>query len=154
MSRREPPDVAILAARMIRAYPALSPYSAASLAVELCAIERAQRRHAERYCSGPRATPGEIHGYCKLVPLPAGISQDPRAPRGMKWTDDPDAKQRTGERIARRLFRWRSRIGGLLNPCNPGETCVRTDLEIRREYDPRGAVLLLRLPGEAEPVAV
>lgn len=51
--RREPSDEAILAARLQRAYPSLSPYSSASLAQQLCAIERMQRRHAENWCNEP-----------------------------------------------------------------------------------------------------
>ena len=44
MSTREPSAAAILAARIAKAYPSLSAYSAALLADELCRIERAQRQ--------------------------------------------------------------------------------------------------------------
>lgn len=46
MAARDPSPVAILAARLQRAYPALSPYSAASLAEELDRIERLMQRVA------------------------------------------------------------------------------------------------------------
>lgn len=60
MPNREPSSVSLLAARIARAYPSLSAYSSATLAEQLCAIERMQRRHAERCCSG------EDGGYTKL----------------------------------------------------------------------------------------
>jgi len=53
MKHREPPDVAVMAARVARAYPTLSPYSAASIATELCRIERLTHLHAERQCNDP-----------------------------------------------------------------------------------------------------
>lgn len=123
---REPRSESLLAARIQKAFPALSAYSAATLAEELCRIERAQRRHAERCCNVP----------------------------DYDTENDGDPAHRTDERIARRVFRWRQRIGEMLNPCNPGETCVRTDLHVKRDYDPRGAVLLLQLPGETEASTV
>lgn len=49
--RYEPSCVAELAAHLARHVPSLSTYSAAALATELCAIARAQHRHAERACS-------------------------------------------------------------------------------------------------------
>jgi len=51
MRHREPSDVAVMAARVARAYPTLSPYSAARIAVEFCAIERMTKLHAERQCN-------------------------------------------------------------------------------------------------------
>jgi len=41
----------MLAARLAKAFPSLSAYSAAFFAEELCKIERAQRRHTESQCS-------------------------------------------------------------------------------------------------------
>jgi hypothetical protein len=52
MTTKEPAPVAILAARIQRAYPSLSAFSSASLATELAAIERAQERHVVRSVNG------------------------------------------------------------------------------------------------------
>lgn len=50
--QHEPSDEARLAARLALAYPAhVNAYRAAYLATWLCAIERKQRRHAERQCN-------------------------------------------------------------------------------------------------------
>ncbi len=133
MTTKEPPSVAILSARIMRAYPSLSAYSAASLATELCAIERAQRRHAERCCSGAdggyvrRAEPGE-NVRCTLV-------------------HDPDAEERAGKRIEARTHRWRDRVQELTRQ-------VAKTAAIELQGDPRGPVLLVRFPGETEAVAV
>lgn len=161
MASKEPSDVAILAARIMRAYPTLSPYSAASLAEELCAIERAQRRHATRQCNGgPAEYKGDIPGYCKLIRRDGAI--DNRAPKGMEWVHDPDAERKAGERIARRVGRWRDRLCHLAVAGH----CPAKDIDavaavagiadshaIELRGDPRGAVLLVRFPGEAEAVS-
>lgn len=140
MTRRDPPDVAILAARLARAYHAsLSSYSCASLSVELCAIERAQRRHAERSCNGDYdRSPDPRHVASNIE---VGI-----------------AEQRAGERIARRIKEWQKRRKGLLDLTGKvGADAARWDLPdvpITLQGDPRGPVLLLRLPGEPEAVPV
>lgn len=153
---KEPSDVAVLAARIMFAaarnrvgrdlQAPFSPYYAASLAERLCAIERAQRRHAERQCGGAPDHPGDrFAGYVRLRPRTAHVvgpngpileSQDPRAPKGMTWEHDPEQEERAGERIAKRVEQWKNDLG---MPC-----------EIELAGDPRGAVLKLRLPGEAE----
>lgn len=131
---REPASVAILAARIQRAYPALSPYSAASLATELDAIERAQRRHAERCCSG------EDGGYTKWV-------DDPPRSYG-HVVHDPDAERKAGERIERRVEQWGGLIADRLGVQLTSIGFNRPTVTL--EGDPRGPVLLLRLPGEQE----
>ena len=87
MTTKKTRGEAVLAARLAKAYPSLSAYSAATLAEELCHIERAQRRHAERCCSG------EVGGYVK------------RGDR-MRWEHDPDAERKAGERIERKVRTW------------------------------------------------
>lgn len=140
MTRREPSDDAVLSARLMRAYPSLSPYSAASLATELESIERAQRRHAERCCNGVDG------GYVKRVPMRSVGIDSAR----MLAVHDPDAEQRAGERIARRVGRWRDALAKLTDTAMvEGGNCA-----IELQGDPRGAVLLLRLPNEAEAVSV
>lgn len=133
MSTREPNPVAILAARIMRAYPSLSPYSAASLAEELAAIERAQRRHAERCCSGADG------GYVKRGrPITGyGVNAITCA------IHNPDAEQRAARRILESVTRMMRRFPAT-------DPALRVDLQ----GDPRGPVLLVRLPGEAEAVAV
>jgi len=140
---KEPPSVAILSARIMRAYPSLSPYSAASLATELCAIERAQRRHAEAQCNGEYA-----------------YNPDPR--RVVQNIECGIAEQRAGERIDKRLDRWQSQLAELVASRSPEwDRAPREDKRARMDAvhkgyaielqdDPRGPVLLLRLPGEAE----
>lgn len=134
MSRREPSDVAILAARIMRAWPSLSPYSCASLADELCAIERAQRRHAERCCSGADG------GYVKRGRPITGYGVNATTVA----THDPEAEQRAGDRIKGRVRGWLASVPEAL-------ACVAT---IELQNDPRGRVLLLRLPGEQEASTV
>lgn len=142
MSTHEPAPVAILAARIMRAYPSLSPYSAASLATELSAIERAQRRHAERCCSG------EDGGY---VMRASGVHLARRSRTGTVIVHDPDAEQRAGQRIAQQAVNWNVRLHELLGG---GPLVVNNCPKIELQGDPRGPVLLVRLPGEAEAVAV
>lgn len=165
MTRRDPSDVAILAARIQRAYPTLSPYSAASLAEELGAIERAQRRHATRQCNGgPAERKGDVPGYCKLIRRDGAI--DSRAPKGMEWVHDPDAERKAGERIERKVEAWERRIADLVTvpACAdwyrlPSEDkralldAFHKTYVIELQGDPRGAVLLVRFPGEAEAVS-
>ena len=152
---REPVPVAILAARIMRAYPSLSAYSAASLADELCRIERAQHRHAERCCSG------EDGGYVQMRTAKAGESARAYCGGiGFICEHDPAAEERAAQRIERSVGRWRSRLANL-SVAAPGSSAeiyaaaeraarARVDLQ----GDPRGPVLLVRFPGEAEAVAV
>jgi len=145
VTRREPSDVAILSARLARAYPALSAYSAASLATELCAIERAQHRHAERCCSG------EDGGYVRRKEgAPVGLGAYTRH----VLEHDPDAEERAGKRIARAIDLWTVNLQSRLNV--PGAIAKRqiAGMTVELQGDPRGRVLLLRLPGESEPVGV
>lgn len=133
----------MMAARLARAYPSLSIYSAATLAEELCAIERAQRRHAERCCSG------EDGGYVRKRAAGKlnGIGDSLRR---NDVEHDPDAEARAEERIRRKVARWSSRVHDLLS----GASRTGSGHRIERQYDPRGSVLLIQLPGEAEAVAV
>lgn len=125
MTMREPKPVTIVAARLARAYSHLSAYSAAVLATELCAIERAQHRHTERCCSGADG------GYVRR-----GADGRPE--------HDPDAENRAGLHVQRRAERWLARLSppaGALPSWQWG-------------YDPRGPVLSIRFPGESCEVAV
>lgn len=148
-AKREPPDVAILAARLMRAFPALSPYSAASLADELERIESANRRHAERGCNGSpdvrrRPERGELFGYVKLAPLPAGRSPDPTAPAGQTWVDDPESKERAARLLKARVGRWLDRCSELADIDRASGPLVQFDF----------VLLKLRLPNESELIAV
>lgn len=112
---REPKWSTGMAAMLARRCPRLSPYAAAVLAEELGRIERAQHRHAERCCSG------EDGGYVRYD-----------AERKCR-VHDPEAEERAGERIRRRLQRAlrRFEVGA-----------VRCELL----GDPRGAVLTVEFP--------
>jgi hypothetical protein len=169
----DPPSVAVLAARLARAYQALNPHQCASLAVELCSIERAQRRHAERRCSGADG------GYAKMaknadgVPLAecltccgrpfachvAGSSDTTYREHAKHRTrlmrqHDPDAQQRAGERIAVRVLDWRREVTAKATACGERGNALSSMPHVELEGDPRGPVLLLRLPGEPEAKAV
>jgi hypothetical protein len=155
--KRDPSPVAILAARLQRAYPALSPYSAAALAEDLTRIERAQRRHAKRCCSG------EDGGYVKRVRNGWGGSKPQ-----VTAEHDPIAEERARRRITATGCQWLSRLAQLVAQDRPyvvswpsltvhygqGSTCRDTVTAIELEGDPRGAVLKIRLPFEAEAVSV
>lgn len=156
---KEPKDATMLAARIARAYPSLSAYSSATLAESLCAIERAQRRHAERCCSGADG------GYIKHD-VEHGQRMAAAAGRNYSMRDcavhDPEAERRAGERIRRKVKLWTARLGELLAYAGGGNGCTATEEERNRmaacaielEGDPRGAVLKLRLPTDQEAVAV
>jgi hypothetical protein len=121
---------------MARAFPSLSTYSAAVLAGELVTIERAQRRHAERCCSGADG------GYVR-------VQLDKRATAC--GTDvlvhDQDAEDRAGKRIYKRALAWRERI--IAHHDQRGGTLYKTsDIDVHLHGDPRGCVLTVRLPGE------
>lgn len=167
MSTKDPSPVTILAARLQRAYPSLSPYSAASLAEDLAKIERAQRRHAERCCSG------EDGGYVKTVRGEFHRRQDAldakhgrAAPVRPVLVHDPVAEERAGRRIVSALTRWKTAVSHRLVPAGIGapdgsfyrEDMIRhaSDLSSRIELhgDPRGPVLKIRLPGEDEATSV
>jgi len=142
MSKRASPNtVAIIAARIMRAYPSLSPYSAASLATELCAIERAQRRHAERCCNGD---------YDRS-PNPKHVASN---------IEQGIAEREAERRIDVKLYGWCVKLCRLLYPeTGDGKRDLGIQSDAARDMielqgDPRGAVLLLRLPGEAEGVGV
>ena len=159
MSTKDPSPVAILAARLQRAYPALSPYSAASLAEDLARIERAQRRHAERCCSG--ADGGYVRRRSQFV-FANGVSDEPR----FTLEHDPIAEERAGRRIVSALTRWKTEVSHRLVPAGIGapdgsfyrEDMIRhaSDLSSRIELhgDPRGPVLKIRFPGETEATSV
>lgn len=143
MSRK---GATVLAARLARAYPALSPFSAASLAEELVRIERAQHRHAVRCCSG------EDGGYVrkrKAVAL-AGIGDSLRRD---DVEHDPDAERKAGERIERRCARWVDRVFAVMAD-GPVYRAAIGAPAVTLQHDPRGPVLLLRLPGDDEAKAV
>lgn len=139
----EPKPAALLAARIAKSYPTLSAYSAATLAEELCRIERAQHRHAERCCNG------EDGGYVKagterprrvfscvacLQPVHGSAAfgagagdrcihyySGKRCHGLLKATGteraplvhDPDAEARAAQRIETRLVRWENQLVAL-----------------------------------------
>lgn len=143
--KRGPCPVAILAARLQRAYPTLSPYSAASLAEDLARIERAQRRHAERCCSGSDG------GYVRIRAATAGESaRSYSGGVGYLREHDPAAEEREGQRISNRITQWQlaclDRAGLVWGP-SPVPT-------VELQGDPRGPVLKIRLPGETEASSV
>lgn len=138
MATRDPSPVAILAARLQRAYPALSPYSAASLAEDLAKIERAQRRHAERCCNGADG------GYVKWSPCPGGHLDGKH--REVE-VHDPAAEERARVSVFNLSQRWRHRLAELAELPAPGP---KPELET----NPYGAVLKIRLPGETEATSV
>jgi hypothetical protein len=158
---KDPQDATVLTVRLARAFPSLSVYSSATLAESLCGIERAQRRHAERCCSGESGGYVQWHREPKGAPWPVGMCH-PAVAR-----HDPEAEERAGQRIARKVAQWLRRLGEL-HPDNAfvldaGRLQVKAgvawretvaDVRIELQHDPRGAVMLLRLPGEAEGVAV
>lgn len=94
----DPREVAEMAARLVRAYPQLSCYSASELAVEIYAVERAARRDAIRACNGEFASTEDeqrsegrvqlrcakwIYHLATLVGSPVGVSLIPEGdPRG------------------------------------------------------------------------
>lgn len=150
---KEPASATVLAARIQRAYPTLSPYSAATLAEELCRIERAQRRHAERCCSG------EDGGYVKRVRSEMHHKQDAldarmgrAAPLAATIIHDPEAERRAGERIGNALERWRSLRTLFMGFGMPRDAIAPEQPVIELDGDPRGAVLKVRFPGESEAV--
>ena len=153
MKHKEPKDAVLLAARMAKAYPSLTAYRAALLAEQLCAIEWAQRRHAERCCSGADG------GYVRLRPHvvnadgPVLESPDYGAPKGMVREHDPVAEERACAQVHRRVLAWRAGLRNWIidaaGSCKPEHGC-----SIELQGDPRGPVLLLQLPGEGEAVAV
>lgn len=148
---RDPSPVAILAARLQRAYPALSPYSAASLAEDLTRIERAQRRHAERCCSGADG------GYVRprKVNLGKGSLVTMLDENGPVMEHDPIAEERAHAGIVASCTRWENRLVAL-HDRGPTNLIAGTDRvpAIEREGDPRGPVLKIRLPGETEATSV
>ena len=154
-THKEPSAPALYSARLARAYPSLSAYSAASLAHELHAIERAQHRHAERCCSG------EDGGYVKCKPLPHNMRM------GSLMDHDPEEEARAGERIEKRAGRWLSRLfdlsmiregtvdkrtlrfaarmpTGAIHNGEPVDDVAVCAIDL--QDDPRGRVLLLQLP--------
>lgn len=147
---KEPAPVAILSARIMRAYPSLSSYSAASLATELLAIERAQRRHAERCCSGEDGGYVRIRNRTPDRDGPLAL----QGPLGGRIAEhDPDAERKAGERIDKRIATW---IRDVMVRGVPGPDRATHGQQpvVDLQGDPRGPALLLRLPGEAEAVAV
>lgn len=139
MARKEPSDAAMIAARLAKAYPSLSAYSAASLAHELCSIEKAQRRHAERCCSG------EDGGYVKRGRPITGYGAMGANARTCA-VHDPVAEERAGKRVEQQRERWTGKLIDLLRGDRSGQGFVNVTLQ----DDPRGRVLLLQLPGEAD----
>ena len=116
---------------------------------------RMQRRHAERCCSGSDG------GYVKrerMVLSQAGGHQQ------LVAVHDTDAEERAGKRIHNALVKWHVHLldfaGNLSGVMYPAETISEPssltggDIAVALEGDPRGAVLKVRLPGEAEAVSV
>src|SRR5262245_49762505 len=135
---KEPSDESVLSARLARAYPALSPYSAACLARELCSIERAQRKHAERQCNGDYTRVKRQRGAW------GGVAE--------MTVDDTAAEARAEKQIDRRVVRWAADAAGYLNPRGIGapdgnphkEAMVRDAATLAQGItlhgDPRGPV--------------
>ncbi len=108
-----------------------SPFTIACLARDLCAIERAWRRHTIRCCSG------EDGGYTKRI---AKIDGTPGSYVGRSVVvHDLEAEARADARLRKRVAAWCERVPGAI---------------VELEGDPRGTVLKLKLPGMAEAVAV
>lgn len=152
MTTKEPKDAVLLSARIAKAYPSLSAYSAATLAEQLCAIERMQRRHAERCCSGSDG------GYVKRFPM--GMHERMSGQELCAVQHDPEAEERAEKRLIRAVTMWRGRLGELLIYARGDDGRAHdhlhaaVDTTISRHGDPRGAVLRVRLPGESEAIAV
>lgn len=119
---KDPASVAILAARIAKAYPTLSPYSAAAHATKIESLERRWRRHCERCCSG------EDGGYRKWV--------------SNGWRHDPVAQERKDASLRKAI----KDALDALDATRPGLGGIDHELQ----GDPRGRVLLLRFPGEME----
>jgi len=128
MKHREPSDVAVMAARVARAYPTLSPYSAARIATDFCAIERMTKLHAERQCNDADYQSDDGDGE----PMP-------RFDRGVSRILNAI------QRVATQMGEW-----GVV------ATDGYRDPPFTYEHggDPRGATFKVRLPGEKELVAV
>ena len=170
---REPSPSALYAARLARAYPSLSAYSAASLAHELDAIERAQHRHAERCCNGADGGYVRKKDFAKLDVFdgkaPRGTTEWRREPNNGRWIveHDPEEEARAGERIEKRAGRWLSRLfdlsmiregtvdkrtlrfaarmpTGAIHNGEPVDDVAVCAIDL--QDDPRGRVLLLQLP--------
>ena len=142
---KEPKDAVVIAARLAKAYPSLSAYSAATLAEELCAVERAQRRHAERCCSG------EDGGYVRRHALDPSFAQG----RTSTLIHDPNAEKRADDKIITAFDTWKRHLVDLLASTGDGsKTMDWNRCIVSREGDPRGAVLKIQLPGEPEAMAV
>lgn len=156
---KNPAPVAILAARLQRACPALSPYSAAALAEDLAKIERAQRRHAERCCSG------EDGGYVRIRAATAGESaRSYSGGVGYLREHDPVAEERAGRRIEERTTTWHRKLvrlssrSGVLyrdgEDDTPRTLANLSDAVIVLRHDPRGAVVKAQFYGESEATSV
>lgn len=69
---------------------------------------------------------------------------------------DPEAEERAGKRIERRVTKWENRVVALHDRGHVNVLVGFPDKQprITIQGDPRGRVLLLQLPGESEPVGV
>lgn len=148
MKTKEPSSATLLAARIARAYSSLSAYSSATLAEQLCAIERMQRRHAERCCSG------EDGGYTKLHTGATTISAVHGIRRNGTFVHDPEAEERADSKVILAVDAWKRRLVELLDVQRNEAHTVWNAVSVEREGDPRGAVLLVRMPGETEASGV
>lgn len=159
--KASPHSAVLLAARIARAYPALSAYSSATLAEGLCRVEKFQRTYATRACNGDYKT-------WKTRPAIREAGTD-----ACYAVHDPNAEARAKKAVKTRVTGWLARLLDLAGTCCP--QCQRkTDFDGRcsdsrckffgkdlcyvskvyLEGDPRGAVLKVRFPGETEAVAV
>jgi hypothetical protein len=127
-------DIAVMSARIARAYPLLNPNQAALLAKELCAIERAQRRHAVRVRRGKDGV-RECREFAPGCAIPV-------------VEHDPETEERAGKRIEQRVQRWYARVDSLTPPKTERDPLFACNVDL--QGDPRGRVLLVRFPGEAE----
>lgn len=125
----KPNDLAELAVHLARALPALSAHSAAALAAELCALERKVRRDAEAECNEPR-------------------------------TEKQVERARLAIIRARDRWLYGAMFWSRMIPSDAGysaaalSAAAREGVRIELGGDPRGCVLLLHLPGHAEPIRV
>jgi hypothetical protein len=118
----------------MRAYPTLSPYSAARIAVEFCAIERMTKLHAERQCNDADYQAEGANGE----PMP-------RFARGAR------AIERAIAIVTNNIRYWQNLTGSKGMQIREASYAL---FDFETGGDPRGATFKVRLPSEKELVAV
>ena len=129
----DPTDIATLSVHLARAFPNLSAYSAAYLSSRLHALERKVRRDAEASCNEPRTE-----------------KQEKRAASAIRHA--------TALWLARLAqFAALRGVGDEARYISAPElvnAATAAGIRIETQGDPRGCVLLLTLPGHAEPIRI